>query len=534
MADMLARKPLYAVLIVATVIAAVCGLSRVRGKRVYRFPQRVVRILPAPRAQARAVAAGVEPPLAAASPVKIDSLEDFHGWVLESLRGKTTRQRLDTVFELGKTLGADDFDHAVKLSQQIPVEWMRSVLQAGIFFARGRELGARAVEELTNGDYGELRDEFSLGGVRAGWGSVDPRGALAAENEHPTWGGSNLIYAAWGFADLDAMLTGANAMPEGQQHFMEWAKADPERAVEYALTLDKAVGAVILERIAQGWAANWSEDYRPDFQSYLMLALARQSDDYFDRSLTVWWAQYDPEQAVEYAAGPGRDTDNLSTALFVWAQTDTRAAAEWMKTHVPQNDGGVTQAGDVMRSFMELGDPATAARLFDALPFLDGKSDLPGKLAESWMEQDPVAAYDWIAGKETDRDKLLQYSQTAGLSMARWNIEDALNWARQRADAELQANALSGVAFVEAYSRQDPPTDWMLALPPGASRDRCIANYVTGALEHAKGTTEPNPYILRNATGNLTDLVKSVQDSALDAAGKQRLLGLIYGWPHAP
>ena len=102
---------------------------------------------------------------------------------------------------------------------------------------------------------------------------------------------------------------------------------------------------------------------------------------------------------------------------------------------------------------------------------------------------------------------------------------------RQRSDVSLQASALSGVAFVAAYSDEEPANDWISALPPGADRDRCVAAYVIGALEHAKGVTEPNEYILRNSTANLTDLAKAIQDSTLDAAGKQRLLGLIYGWP---
>jgi hypothetical protein len=516
------------------------GASRARRTRLCRFPDRVVRSVPTDRHQPRDVhPAGKDAPLEPASPtVRIGTVAEFHSWLLDAFRSKSSRQRLDAVFEMGQTLGAEDFDHAMHVAGQLPVEWVRSVLISGIFYSQGRARGSRAVEDVKLQSYRGFDEAFATGGAWAGWANAEPRAALAAVKETNDRGVRGLVYAAWGLEDLDTMLIEEDAMPAGQQHFMEWAKADPERAVDFAWTLDESLRGTVLERIAHGWASNWSGKYRADFMSYLMLVVGGDSEDYLSRTLTAWWAEYDPRQAVEYAANlepKSRDrAERFLGALSVWLQAEPDAGIEWLKAYATQHDDGPAAVALALRPLMEMGNPDGAARIIDSIPELAGDRALCRSLFKNWVELDPPAALDWITGKETDREVLLEFAGTAGLNLARWNIEAARDWARQLSDAGRQANALSGIAFVEAYSDPRPSTDWMLALPMGRGRDRCVAAYVTGALEHAKGATEPNDYILRQATGNLVDLAKSVQDSALGNDEKQRLLGLIYGWPSAP
>jgi hypothetical protein len=443
---------------------------------------------------------------------------------------------LDSVFELGKTLGGEDLERALALQKRIPVEWMQRVLLAGIFASQGRLYGQACLDDLKDGIHSDLEDPFSKGGAFVGWASANPRAALAATKEGSDRGdAAALVCAAWASDDLDAMLAAANALPAGVTNFIQWAKADPERAVDFALTLDEALRPAVLDHIAHGWASNWSAPYRADFMTYLYTVAKGDSDRFFDTALAMWWAEFDPQQAVEHAASldpsDGTRDESLRASFYVWAQADPDAAANWLKTYATQHaDAGqlLLEAADGMAE----GNPEAGARLLDATDDLGLGSETKSQVANKWVEMDPAAAFDWVAGKKRDRAELLQFAQTAGLNLARWNLAEALEWARQRSDAGLQASALTGVAFVAAYGDEQP--DWILALPTGMDRDRCVAAYVTGALEHANGNAKPHENLLHQAPTNPSDLAKSVQESQLDDAAKQRLLGLIYGWPTLP
>jgi hypothetical protein len=510
------------------------GLTRPRERRPFRFPNRITRSLPSHVATGPSQDDTQEH--ASWRPTTSAKLSDLHSWILETFRGKSNRQRLDSVFELGKTLGGEDLERALALQKRIPVEWMQRVLLAGIFASQGRLYGQACLDDLKDGIHSDLEDPFSKGGAFVGWASANPRAALAATKEGSDRGdAAALVCAAWASDDLDAMLAAANALPAGVTNFIQWAKADPERAVDFALTLDEALRPAVLDHIAHGWASNWSAPYRADFMTYLYTVAKGDSDRFFDTALAMWWAEFDPQQAVEHAASldpsDGTRDESLRASFYVWAQADPDAAANWLKTYATQHaDAGqlLLEAADGMAE----GNPEAGARLLDATDDLGLGSETKSQVANKWVEMDPAAAFDWVAGKKRDRAELLQFAQTAGLNLARWNLAEALEWARQRSDAGLQASALTGVAFVAAYGDEQP--DWILALPTGMDRDRCVAAYVTGALEHANGNAKPHENLLHQAPTNPSDLAKSVQESQLDDAAKQRLLGLIYGWPTLP
>jgi hypothetical protein len=481
--------------------------------------------------------------LVAVATNRVKTLGELHTRLLELLKGKPTRQRMDAVFELGKTLGAEDFEHALALDREVPVEWMRSVFCSGLFFSRGRERGRQALEELeaakesgSGAPYG-LRGfdgAFAAGGAMVGWASVEPRGAVAFQKDDQSSDEMlrALAYAAWGLEDLDAALTHANALPPGVNNFMDWAKSDPERAVEFALTLDENLRPAVLERIAQGWASNWSETYRADFMSYLSIVIDGGSNDFISKSVNSWWAQYEPQAAVEYAASldekNARD-EQLRKAFSLWVEADPRQSMEWWNAYSPQHNDSQTLASQMIAELSE-SNPEAAARMLEAMPSLAENADFRETVLSKWMEWDARAAFDWITGKHVDHDAMLAASRSAGVSMARWNLADAMDWARKLPDTSLQPDALSGVALVQGYAEPEKSTDWIRDLPPGPTRDRSLLGYVSGVLEHAKGSVTVNSSQLDNVPDSLPQLADTVQKSALDEKTKQRLLALIYGW----
>jgi hypothetical protein len=187
-------------------------------------------------------------------------------------------------------------------------------------------------------------------------------------------------------------------------------------------------------------------------------------------------------------------------------------------------------ARDVVSEMREV-DPAAAALVFDATPGLAGDTAMLTAVFDKWSELDPSAAFDWITGKKVGADILTGAARSTAVNWSQWNAAEALDWAQQLTDSAQKANALSGAAFAAAYAEPPAATDWIRELPAGPLHDQSVIGYIAGALEHAKGTSTPNEYILKSATASLTDLPPLIQKSTLDDREKQRLLALVYGWP---
>src|SRR5262249_15593323 len=151
------------------------------------------------------------------------------------------------------------------------------------------------------------------------------------------------------------------------------------------------------ERIAQGWASDWSKPYRADFMSYLCMVGGRSSD-FPLRSAISWWAQTEPQSAVEYASSldesDGRD-QRLREALSLWLETDPNNAMAWCNAQATRRDDGSTLASQVIGELDEL-DPEAAAWILDAQPSLAAEADLRATVLSRWMQWDARAAFEWI------------------------------------------------------------------------------------------------------------------------------------------
>ncbi len=542
---MVPRRLTYIVLaIVVTLVVVIC-VGRARARHRFKFPRRTLTSVPVrfPRQTQSDVSDDGSSETTTTADVaasQVVTVGDLHQRLLGLCKGKSSRQRMDAVFELGKTLGAEDFDHALALMKQVPIEWMRSVLCSGIFFSRGRSQGRQTLD--VEGNFYNLPgfdDRFAAGGAIIGWASADPVAALAFAQEKDNLMLPCLAYAAWGLQDLDAALAHANMLPPGmenvpgQDDFLGWAKSDSERAVEYAITLDESLRPTVLERIAHGWASNWSENYQPDFTSYLYIAVNGNSDDFISDRVTLWWAQYEPQAAVEDSAGldPKNDRDKeLRAAWTCWAEADPGAAMQWWNDYSLQHADG-RELGSRIIDDLAAVNPEKASQMLDSTPALADDVGLRSEVLSKWMEWDARAAFDWIAVKHLDHETMIAASRSVAVNLSQWSLDDGLDWARNLSDASLCPDALSGVALVQGYAAPERSTDWIRDLPTGLTRDQSIFGYVSGVLDHATGSNTPDKNILDQAEANLPKLASMVQDSTLDEREKQRLLGLIYGWP---
>lgn len=519
-------RQLVALLLLAIVLTgSLLLVARRQPRRAFNFPARPAKrtatpALPAADDVASKTARPDDTAPLASSRLPL-SRATLHRRILDATRGKPSRQRMDAVFQLGQQAGQQDFTNALALAKRIPVDWMRDVFVAGIFVSRGRELSGRALEELAGDNAPDLAgadDAFATGGAIVGWALTDPRAAIAFARENGDRMMPPLAYAAWGLRDLNAMLADANALPTGVTDFLAWAQADPDRAVEYAMTLDENYRAVVLERIAFGSASDWTETYRPDFISYLNIAVAGDADEFIKHTSLQWWARHDPRAAVEYLASA--DNADLSEAFATWAESDTDAALEWLRGYYTQHDG-YTPASQAFSKLVEV-NPEVAVRLIEAVG--DSGAFL------SWVKLDPRAAFAWAA---THDEPLGIDARSAGLNYARWDIAEALEWVRALPDDTQRTEALGGIALAQGYDDDKPSTDWMLEVPAGQARDRVVTDYVTGILHHADGVTGLGDAARNSPSIDMPGLANAVQQSKLDAAEKRRLLALIYGWSSA-
>jgi len=228
----------------------------------------------------------------------------------------------------------------------------------------------------------------------------------------------------------------------------QWARQDPDAALEWASTLDpeQQVGAYsgIINNILES-----------DPQRAAALAMSLDSSDRpkLLGQIAEAWAAQDPAEAVAWAntlSSNDRES-SLQEALGSWAVSDPSQAAAYVD-QLPEQERS-SYVLDVVRNWSEQA-PADAAAWLGSQPEGEGRAEAMGHLMWNWTTRDPEAAANWLgeqpAGPSYD-------SGVTGLAKAATHAYDdpstAVNWASTIENQDLRDSMTQHTLGV--WRRQD-------------------------------------------------------------------------------
>ncbi len=327
------------------------------------------------------------------------------------------------------------------------------------------------------------------------WGEVDPQGALAYAKTmgmggmfvRPTilqsWASADPVNAAKYFSENPrefAQMGGFGRGPGGGESgasviAAEWAKLDPEAALDWANTLqgndkNSALNSVISEMATK------------DPMKAAAVAATMEGDD----------------QARAYGEIAGK-----------WASTDFAAAEAWIQTLPAEaRDRAMSDALESLAST----DPAGAAAKVANIPAGNDRDRAVEDVAQAWARKDPAAAAAWVSQQQTeDPDDAIR-----GV-MATWANQDsaaALTWIQSQPQGELRDEATS--TYIWSNSSADPKSSIQLAesISDEGARNRAIG---MTAMRWMQEDREAATAYIQNST-------------ALSDEAKQRLTEGRGGW----
>jgi hypothetical protein len=231
------------------------------------------------------------------------------------------------------------------------------------------------------------------------WGEVDPQGALAYTKTmgfggmfaRPTvlrsWASMDPVNAAKYFTENpnDFATMGGRGGPDGDNGAgviaREWAKLDPQAALEWAQGLDGR-----------------------DKSSALVSVLGEM-------------AAKDPAEAASVAAGLEGDDRNRAYSEIAekWALADYASAEAWINTLSGEDkqDAMASAIGVLAKS-----DPQGASMKVAAMAEGNEKERAIRDVGASWARENPAAAAEWVAAQESGGDGMRNV-------MATWAGQDA-------------------------------------------------------------------------------------------------------------
>lgn len=467
--------------------------------------------------------------------------------------------KMQAFVELGKEIGAEDFDNALLLAGGVSDAATRNWLYRGIFnvYAAANPVEAlRAAEALYKSGTGtsnrtrqmERRRDYDVAliVVISQWAAVDPAAALAYAKETPPRlrGRAQIAaYGAWAENDATAALGSiANLDAKMQKSFIPavfkgWARRDPEGAARYALSLeDSALLPKIHQGIAAGFLAEWGTQDPTSAVEWAVRAFPPEVQQHVLPQLYSRWAKSNPERAAYHALLLNEELfagkmSVIGTILRQWSESDVDAALAWADQTLTSDHDYVAAISAVTHS-LRYEDPLRAAKLLERIPFsyaddTAGASEMV-RLMAVWSRKDPRAAAAWAIAVDNRALKTVAIKTLA----ANWTSRDygqALNWAASLSDPDMRAYALSNVALRHARHGMRKSDDWIRSLPPGFVRARTAAGFVLGSMWRAKdgASAQLVKQQLSNDAIDPAELRRIVSNSGLDSGTKDHLIGLL-------
>lgn len=305
------------------------------------------------------------------------------------------------------------------------------ILAANLLFSRWGEVDPLGALEFTKTmGFG---GNFARPTVLRSWASMDPVNAAQyyVENQDEFGGpgrggpggqGSEVVAAEWAKLDPNAALEWAKTLEGGERNEAlesvvgEMARKDPAGAAALAATLDPESRADAFAEVAEQWAAT-------DFEAAEAWIRSLPSDEQGQAMATALetLASSDPSAAADkaLAMGSGEHRDEaVREVAEAWSRQDPATAADWLVSQNPENAGGSMR--EVMVNWSNQ-DSAGALSFINEQPL--GEMRDSATQAYLWSNRDtaPQDAVTLAEAITDDRDRNRTIMMTAG----RWMQEDA-------------------------------------------------------------------------------------------------------------
>ncbi len=236
----------------------------------------------------------------------------------------------------------------------------------------------------------------------------------------------------------------------------EWAKQDPEAAIEWAKGLPDSARGGALEQVVGGMAI---EDPQKAASVAMDLEPGRDRTGLLG-DIAEKWAAENPTEAMTWAnslEGEER-TRARREALGGWAETDPKAAAGFVDTLDTQVEKNA--AVGVVGSRWARQNPSAAAQWVGDQPESDGKANATGSVMRVWTAAEPEQASQWLAdqpaGASRDRG-IIGLADTIGPS----DPDSSMDWVASISNAETRTQQLNRRTKIWLGADSEGATNWI-------------------------------------------------------------------------
>ena len=273
---------------------------------------------------------------------------------------------------------------------------------------------------------GNIKEKFSEGNESLGhmltknlakeWAIRDPNAALTwisglSDQEHDMVIGSVVVAIAqsnpyYSSTLLNRITDALDQAVIAGEIGAAWAQRDPEKALEWAASLDGNASYSATSRAFQAWFENDAQAAQSAFEN--MSGPAR------DAILMVyvqqfWMEDKDFSMAAQFLGqepdGPGRGAAIIDV-MGNWVRVDPYASLGWLREQLPNSlhlDGAVKDLGYTLVDI----DPLAAVLWVNVIQDPDMRQEELGRTVEAWFEQEPAQALKWIHNSQqlSDEDR---------------------------------------------------------------------------------------------------------------------------------
>jgi len=210
----------------------------------------------------------------------------------------------------------------------------------------------------------------------------------------------------------------------------------------------------------------------------------------FERSLILYWGEFDPPAALA-AAQTVRDIYLIESILWGWVGKDPAAVLTWIRQNTTEGLRGFALAQVLPK--LARTDPEGALAALAEMPWPLQKQRTLVEVVQQWAAQDPVAAADWATNlpPSTQRSKLIA---SVAQTWLKKDLDAALAWAQTLPEAD-QASARDGTLREIANTMEDwaktnldGAAQWVKQLPEVPFRTRAIGGLITQWKEQDPGS----------------------------------------------
>lgn len=396
----------------------------------------------------------------------------------------------------------------------LPPGWTRETVTDLLIYSLSRSNPAAAANLVRTGAFPAAKTGF----IFSGWAERDPQAAVAAAMQLP--GDSQatalrIIAGSWVKGDPQAAIAWVENMTDISTKGMimtamviPFSQADPEGAIAWARTLsdDSLRGSVFKQAFGQ-MAGKSADGIRA------MISGLPEGDRPSAADGAIWgmaMVRGDIRAGVSLLdlVPDGEDRNFQAGRLAtIWAQTDPRAALDWLTKNVPANDGDALRKA--LGSWVTTA-PQDAIAWCQALPQGPSRDSAMASLVSNLSESDLPRARSLFGELTPDA----QASSVSDFAEHFWHQDEkgARDWAESLAPGKAQNQAMMKLASSWAEESPAKTAEWLGTLPLGPARDAAIIGFAPLALSHDPEGTMAWVVTISDAIDRENDIENAVRN----------------------